>query len=76
MCGARDLPVIDVAAEVRVAPENSPAAYTVATHRSYRCPCGWEAWTSEVVTAWKPGTVWIRKLAVDESKTQGVGRTV
>ncbi len=52
-CGARDLERPDRAEEV------CPAAATV--FRSYRCACGWSAWSAEVVFAEDVSTVYLRR---------------
>ena len=66
VCGAENLPRVDSAAEIRLAPEGSPVKYTVATHRGYRCACGWSYQTTETITVWNPATVYVRKFGVDE----------
>ena len=66
VCGAPDLPRVDSASEIRLAPAGSPARYTVAIHRGYRCACGWSYQTTETITVWNPATVYVRKFGVDE----------
>ena len=68
VCGEPNPPRIDSAAEIRLAPYGSPANYTIAVHRGYRCRCGWTCWTTETITAWRPSTPYVRrKFAVDET---------
>lgn len=75
-CGNPDLPRVDSAAEIRLAEEDSPVRYTVAVHRGYRCPCGWSYHTTELITAWNPATVYVRKFGADERKIPDSGRGV
>ena len=60
-CGAEGMRVVDRAADIKPGEPDSPAAYTVAVHRSYKCVCGLTVWTSEVVTTWKPATTRLRR---------------
>lgn len=65
MCGARDIPQVDCAAIVRIAPAGSPFRYSVYRLRTYRCPCGVQYRTSETVDLVNPEVMWVRKLAED-----------
>lgn len=68
MCGHRHVPRIDSAAIIKPGKPGSPLRYSVTTLRSYRCPCGVEYRTSETIDTINPEVMWVRKLAVDETK--------
>lgn len=67
VCGARDVPRVDGAAIIKIAPEGSPLRYSVTTLRTFRCRCGTEYRTSETIDKINPGVMWVRKLAEDEA---------
>ncbi len=71
VCGARDVPRVDGAAVIKIAPEGGPLRYSVTVLRSYRCRCGWSYQTSETVDKLNPECLWVRKLAEDEAVPVG-----
>ena len=70
MCGEHDVPRVDAAAIIRIPPDGSPLRLSVSRLRTYRCRCGTEYRTSETIDTINPEVMWVRKLAVDETKEQ------
>jgi hypothetical protein len=67
-CGERGLDVVNRANEVMPA--------TSLVFRSYRCACGWSAWTAEAVFCEDPPTLWlVRKFAQDTKSASPVSHT-